>query len=125
MVFECRGVAYILSKVLNDAELRMFRLDPDSPDTRRRVLTHEYIGDLNDLLYVDRKYGFLLTRDGDTRVRILNFLSETIEFELEVAPDSLITHNSEFIISASATPNGTMLSLFHKQERSHKAVLLP
>jgi len=48
----------------------------DSDATRRRVLTYETLGTIQDFIHVDRKQGWILMRDGDAQIKIFNFIAE-------------------------------------------------
>ena len=40
----------------------------ESDATRRAVLKHEALGTIQDFIHVDRKQGWILMRDGDTKI---------------------------------------------------------
>ena len=97
----------------------MHRILLDSSDaTRRRVLTHETLGTVQDFIHVDRKQGWILVRDGDTQIKIFNFLTEKLEFALAVEPDAQISCNSDYVITHCCIPEGTALIMFSKIKKT-------
>ena len=63
-------------------------------------------------------------RDGDTKIQIFNFMTETLEFSLAVEPDAQISCNSEFVITHCCIPNGTALVMFSKVKKTAEAIHL-